>query len=248
MVINQRMTREEGAIPGKLRITQTGQQFDKMTVVLLDEPRERRNYHIGEAGKLNRTPENLMCFSYDMKHPHEKSKQPQCRNCSNCPRASWDKYRNEKIKANIPPCDAFWYLAMIGTEARIPLNMYVRSTSKAPLEKGMAVLSNHFSLLISEAKRAHQPFPNIYEVSFVIGTKQDPKNDANYLLNIDTKSFHVITEEEKADFGPLYLDFVNKGKTEEDLVEEEATKAAGVAATIDAEFEEVKNEEGEIAI
>src|SRR5271168_2044075 len=62
----QKNSTTEGAIPGKLRISTTGQQFDIMHVALLKMPEEMRQYHIGNASDLNRTFENLMCFSKDM--------------------------------------------------------------------------------------------------------------------------------------------------------------------------------------
>jgi hypothetical protein len=45
----------EGAIKGKLRISETGDQFDEMFCTLLVQPSEQRQYHIGNASEMNRT-------------------------------------------------------------------------------------------------------------------------------------------------------------------------------------------------
>src|ERR1700674_77591 len=75
--IVQKMSQVANATPGKLRINETGEEFDLMTVVLLAMPVEWRDYHIGEKGGLNRTQENLMCFSRDLIRPDARSKDPQ---------------------------------------------------------------------------------------------------------------------------------------------------------------------------
>jgi hypothetical protein len=166
--IVQPNSQAEGAIKGNLRISETGDQYKTMRVALLLEPVEQRAFYIGAGdGMMNRTPENLMCFSRDMVKPDAKAKQPQAFNCASCPNASWDKYRQNKVKENIPPCDAYFYVVLIDTEFKLPLQMYVRSKSKKPFEKGMENITRTLLKLRSQTGTE----PDYYDCTFTLGTK-----------------------------------------------------------------------------
>ena len=79
----------ENAVKGNLRINETGDQYTEMFVTLLVMPTEQRNYYIGNPSEMNRTLENLMCFSRDMITPDPKARIPQAVNCASCPRQDW---------------------------------------------------------------------------------------------------------------------------------------------------------------
>lgn len=80
--IVQPSSKLEGGIKGNLVIHETGDQFESVRATLLVMPTEGRQYHIGDRRDMNRTPENLMCFSTDMIVPHDKAIQPQAMTCA----------------------------------------------------------------------------------------------------------------------------------------------------------------------
>ena len=121
LTIVQPQSQVEGAKKGHLRIVETNDQFETMYCTLLTMPVENRNWHIGNAGEMNRTSENLMCYSLDMIRPSEKSKIPQAVLCKNCSKADWAPYREYKDKNGksnkslIPSCDPFYRVFLIDT-------------------------------------------------------------------------------------------------------------------------------------
>src|ERR1700676_5028226 len=87
-------SRQEGAIPGKLRVVQTNEHFDTMRAVILFEPTEgRKKYRKGEYSK-----DALECFSYDNVQPSSRAKNPPALYCASCPFGDmmWIKYREAK--------------------------------------------------------------------------------------------------------------------------------------------------------
>jgi len=107
--LNQPMTQADGAIPGKLRINETGEQYATMRVVMIAQPAESSDYHVG-VGEMVKRPENLMCFTRDMIQPHGKSRDPQAMVCAACPKnpqlnANWKAYRETGDKSTIPGCE-----------------------------------------------------------------------------------------------------------------------------------------------
>lgn len=208
----------EGAQKGHLRIAETGDQWKEMRVVLLDTPIERRAFYVGESGQLNRTPENLFCFSDEVVRneqnrecgvPSKKAKHPQSPNCGSCPKASWDAFRAAKDKGQIPskdlipPCDAFYYMAFIDTEYQMPLQMFIRSKSKQPFEQGMKNLSRRLAMIQAKTKK----IPNVFDVSFTLKTKLIQTGKfPSYVL--DLSDFQGITPEERETFGDVFATYI----------------------------------------
>jgi hypothetical protein len=228
--INQSNTQADGAIPGKLRINETGQQFDEMFVTLLAMPQERRDFYTGEPGQLNRSSDNLMCFSRDMIRPHKNAKVPQAISCGNCPKASWEKWRQTKKKEDIPPCEAYYYALFIDTVYKLPLQMYIRSKSKQPFEAGMQELARKFKLMQSQGLK-----PNIFDIRFKLSTAKIVTGKLPSFVP-KLSEFKAISDEEKQQFGDIYLEFVNRGNRQsEQQAEAEASQIDEATATIDAE-------------
>jgi hypothetical protein len=226
--INQPNTQVQGAIPGKLRISETGDQYDEMFVTLLDMPQERRDYHVGE-GELFRQPENLMCFSRDMIRPHQNAKVPQALKCEGCPKASWDKWRQDKRKENIPPCDVFYYALFIDTVYKLPLQMYIRSKSRKPFEAGMQNLARTFKLMQSQGQT-----PNICDIRFRLSTTKITTGKlASYVPCLS--DFKASSAEERAAFGEIYLEFANRRKGP-DASDPATAKIDTAARVIEAEI------------
>jgi hypothetical protein len=252
LTVNQGQTQAEGAIPGMLRVVETGEQFKKLTVALLLTPVEARQYYIGKPGELTKTPENLMCFAFQPEKgkpwmPHDNAKMPQALRCSGCSKAmdvseNWAKYNQSGSREDIPQCELFYKAIFIDTVTQCPLRMYIRSGHKDGFEQGMQNLARNIKLLQAKGQN-----PNIFDFSFDIyaAKKVNKGGQTTFVLKVENKSLHLVTPEEKEKFGELYLNYVNRGvqeNTEQDYVKE-ATKvvdaAIGTPETINAQGEVV---------
>lgn len=232
-----------GALKGHLRISETGDQFSDLTAVLLTMPQEQRQYHIGNPGELNRTPENLVCFSNDLIKPNVKSRIPQAVLCSSCPRADWTAWREYKEANNgqtnknlIPPCDVFYLATLLDTKYQLPVRMYLRSKAKQEFEAGMNNLSRVLAMKKAEGKN-----PNIFDVQFKISVKE--------IINGKYKSyvpkfsdFKYITDEEREKFGAVYFQFLDSMKKPVTTNEPDSDQ---VDSTIEGEY---VGPDGEITI
>lgn len=233
LTIVQPNSQVEGGIKGNLRIVETGDQFESMECTLLVMPTEQRQYHIGNPGELNRTPENLACFSTDLVVPHAKAKLPQALKCDGCPKADWGPWREYKEKNNgqtnknlIPPCDASYKALLIDTKYNLPLQMFLRSKAKEPFELGM----NNLARLIAMEKAKGQN-PNIFDVKFTLSTKLISTGKFQSYIPIFS-NFKFVTEEEKAAFGAIYLQYT-ASKTKREQAEAQAQADAEVATAQD---------------
>lgn len=225
VAINQPNTQVDGAIKGKLRITETGQQFDDMLVTLLKMPVRQRAYYTGNSGQMNRTPENLTCYSRDMIRPDSGARTPQAMTCASCQHGDigWTRYRETKAKEDIPQCDSYWYAMFIDTVLKIPLQMYIRSKSKKPFEAGMEQVTRTLFMMKSQGLN-----PNVFDLSFKISTKKIITGALpSYVLNIS--DIQAITPEQQEAFGKLYLQFANRveEEPETDTIEADAQVIEG---------------------
>ena len=213
LTIVQNNSTIEGALKGHLRVSETGDQFVEMTATLLTMPQEQRQYHIGNPGELNRTPENLVCFSNNLVKPSPKSRIPQAVFCANCPRADWTAWREYKESNNgqtnknlIPPCDAHYVAYLLDTKYQLPVRMYLRSKAKQEFEAGMNNLSRILAM-----KKAQGVNPNIFDVQFKISVKEIITGKyKSYVPKFS--DFKYITDEEREKFGAVYFQFLDSMK------------------------------------
>jgi hypothetical protein len=238
----------EGAKKGFLRINETNDQYEEMWATLMLMPTEQRQYHIGNKGDLNRTPENLMCFSTDMIVPHAKARVPQAMNCANCPKADWDPWREFKEKNGysnkdlIPPCDAHYMAYLIDTQYKLPLRMFIRSKAKETFEYGMNNVARVIAMMKAEGKN-----PNIFDVKFKISTKLITTGKFTSYVPLFTDPT-PITEVEREQFGAIYLQFLDQRQRKEQT-EAQAEAEADISesqASVDSsvtEGEYVSNDE-----
>lgn len=251
--INQPNTQVEGAIKGKLRLSDTGDQFDELFCTLLAMPVEKRAYYVGIPGQLNRLPENLMCFCSNVQRnqqraeitgPDEKSKVAQAIRCNGCSRASWDKWRQTKLKEDLPPCDLYYYALLIDTKYKMPMQMFIRSKAKQPFEQGMEKLSRRFLMMKSQGLN-----PNIFDIGFTLKTKQIKTGQLTSYVP-ELSDFRAITPEEKVEFGAIYQQFVSRQSRFDDPELEAADQIAETTETINAQVTGDVGEiqEGEIVI
>lgn len=246
--IVQPNTQAEGAVKGRLRISETGDQFDSMIVTLLALPVEQRQYYAGKKGEMNRSPENLMCYcsnvtrqgKYETSGPDATAKVPQAVKCNNCPKASWDKYRQTKDRDDIPPCGTFYKVFLIDTKFRMPLKWYIRSTAKKPFDQAMENVGRKLMMMKSQGLN-----PNIFDISFKITT--DKKQNGNVATYVPVFSdFNLISADQKAEFGEIFQQFLASVSAPQEPQDE----LAQASYVIDAEVTEPSGEvpTGEIAI
>lgn len=224
----QNMTKQEGAIPGKFRQTQTNQHFDSMHVVLLFEPVEQRSYMTpGEFSK-----EARLCFSLDGIKPHDDAVAPQAMLCERCPKSSWERYeaakkagkKGEDLSRTKPECDKYWHTFLLDRTTRSPYYFNFRKTLVKPFTNAMQSLAG-----IAAVARANGSNPNLFDFSFKMTPKKIP-NTSYY--GIHFSDFALMQEEDRAVFGGVYLDFINSRKTAAE------TEALAADDAIDVEVEE----------
>jgi hypothetical protein len=242
LTIVQPNSQIEGAIKGKLRISETGDMFDEIWATLLVMPHEQRQYHIGNAGELNRTFENLMCYSNDLIKPDPKAKIPQAVTCANCPKQDWGPWREYKEanggstnKALIPPCDAHYQVTLLDTVYQLPVRMYIRSKAKPEFESGMQNLSRVIAMAKAQGKN-----PNLFDVKFKLSVKEITSGKFKSFVP-RFSDFKMITEDEREKFGAIYLSYIDslKKPAQKQLEAEQesvAQQEAEVNAAIDGEY------------
>jgi hypothetical protein len=211
LTIVQNNSNIEGAIKGNLRIAETGDQYSELYCTLLVMPTEQRQYHIGNREDLNRTPENLMCFSTNMVTPHDRARIPQAMNCASCPRQDWGPWREYKEKNNgqankslIPACDSHYRMLVIDDKYKLPLQMFIRSKAKPPFEQGMQNLARVIAMLKAQGRN-----PNIFDVRFKITTKVITTGKFSSYVPFFS-NFEPIADSERAAFGAVYTQYISQ--------------------------------------
>jgi hypothetical protein len=220
----QKMSRALGAVPGKLRISDTGEHYDEMQVVMLFEPVEQRAYFEGQ----DFSKESKLCFSLDNQKPHDRATVPQAMSCANCPKASWEKYRQTKAREDLPKCKEYWHLVLADRVTQLPYYLNVRGKSIDPFKKAMGVVVKMIHLM-----KAQGQSPNVFDISFKIFSVPD-KSNTYYTLGF--KEFAPMKPEDRAKFGEIFLDFANRKAlnqiaAEEDEVATETETAVNAAVT-----------------
>ena len=269
----QKMTRQEGAIPGKLRITDTNQHFDEMQVVMLVEPMEQRAYFEGS----DYSKDSKICFSLDNKEPHENAKvvqAPQCgyrdangRFVPTCPKASWEKWRLTKDRNDLPKCKEYWHVVLADRVTQLPYYMNVRGKSIEPFVKAMKVVVKMIHLMkaqvmadneaiaatnpeVKEAMAAGKwhaamkPYPNVFDVSFKIYPV--PQEKGTY-YTLGFKDIAPLKQEDRAKFGVLFLEFANRKAHYAEDAEKAEMQAAEAAAEAGVEASVVEAPTGPVS-
>jgi hypothetical protein len=245
VTIVQPNSQVDGAVKGHLYIKDLGQSFPELRCTLLDMPSESRAFYLGQPGELNRSPENLMCFSNDLIQPSPKAKVPQSIKCANCSKADWGPWREFKEqngvsnKSLIPPCEAQILAYMIDTQLKMPLRMYVRSTSKDSFDSGMEQIGRMILM-----KQAAGENPNVFDISFKLTTKliQRGKYQSYVPVLTDAK---FITPEEREKFGAVYMQYRSVKEVEETQETNEVATNSIDNSVVEVEY---LNDKGDIII
>lgn len=253
--IVQRTTKQEGAQPGKIRVTQTNEHFDEMRLVLLINPQEQRQY-FPKGAKMER--DSKLCFSLDNIRPHIKAKEPQAMDCATCTKGdiNWKKWRETKNSNDLPPCQKYWHLFVADRQTQMAYYLNLKGKSVLPFEQAMQNMARLFATLEANVKAENaklgfsfnpktrqffptpgatiaegvtaKPLPNIFDISFTMYVKKDAGGDS---FVFQAKDFKALLPEARAEFGALVEDFLNRRANgqvvsqEEVEAEEEAKQA-----------------------
>ena len=231
---------------GGIRIIETGDVFTELDAVFLAEPEEKRNLFTGKKGELNRSLENLVCFSSDGIVPDPRAKKPQAMFCANCPKSDWRPYRAYQEKNGTPdkdlapPCEPEYRALILDTKFRMPMRMYIRGKSLVPFRKA---LEGPFAYTVAMAQ-AQGKNPNLFDVKFKIRTKQITTGKfVSYIY--DLSQFSLINPDERETFGELFLRFQEQqaqAKTQPEEPEYETDEASAPSR------KELEYEEGEVVV
>ena len=102
---------KEGAIPGKIRNTASGEHMDSMRVVLFQVQAQREWYPPYNPA----VQQEKICFSLDNVRPHPKAKNPPAMFCATCPKGDlqWKVWEaNGKQAKDLPPCQKYWHTSL----------------------------------------------------------------------------------------------------------------------------------------
>lgn len=232
---------------GHFRLNETGQEFATMQVTLLQTPSISRRYYIGQAGQLNRVPENLMCYSYDLNAPHKDAKLPQAMTCASCSKnmdihANWAKWSETKAAADRPPCEAEYYVILMDTVFKMPIRQFIRSKAKGPFETAMEEIARKLY-----TRQMQGLVPNIFDVTFTMGTKEIVTG--KFKSYIPTYyDFKYVTDEERAAFGVVFNKFTESKKVAQLAAQTQET--VEVSNTLDSSLTEGEyvQESGDIIV
>jgi hypothetical protein len=151
--------------------------------------------------------------------PDKKSKAAEAPRCYGCPRSDWSAYRTfadkhpgmQVPKSLIPSCDPYYYMAFIDTEFQMPMEMYIRGDSIAPFEAHCQNLYRA-NLKYVAAKKQN---PNIFDFKFTLQTKLVEKGKNKfYILQIPGTSIKVVSDEEREQFGNLFVQYAESRQIE----------------------------------
>lgn len=249
--IVQRTSRQEGAEPGRFRITATNEHFDKMQLVLLMNPILQREYY-PKGAEFGR--DSKACFSLDNITPHPKAKDPVAPYCATCPMGdvNWEKWRVSHNANDLPPCKAYYHLVVADRATQMPYYFNVKGRSVEPFKAGMQNVARLIAALQANAKAENKkiagensvegaiqkpfvPMPNIFDITFPVTiASQSSASGISYVLVVGKPV--QMNAEGKAEFGALYLDFA-KRKASGNVQTAEESEAAAQAK----EYDEVSN-------
>lgn len=130
-------TRQEGAVPGKFRVTSTNEHFDELRVVLLAVPQPQREWYENDGKTYSK--DQKQCFSTDNIRPHRMAKNPPAMLCSTCPKGdiNWEKWRQTKAPSDLPPCSMYYHLFLAEKATQTPYYLNAKGTSVNPFRQAM---------------------------------------------------------------------------------------------------------------
>jgi hypothetical protein len=188
--IDQPTSTHDDNKPGFIRTTETGDLREKVKVVLIAPPRETRKMQSGVYPN-----QETVCFSSDMKVPHNNSPQKQALLCSGCKQSSWERYNKTKDDKDKPKCEITSNVSLIDYDYCIPVKMHIRGLSRTNkgdgggFENGVQQILQRFVALKMSRGSASWT-----DVMFTLSTRKVKGKPAFALCVSDV---HPVTEEER---------------------------------------------------
>jgi hypothetical protein len=229
----QKTSRQENVIYGQFRVISTNEHLgSKVRVVLLAVPQPQREWFDG--ADFNKS--SKQCFSIDNIQPHPHAPNAPAMFCRTCPKGdlNWETWRKTKDPKDLPPCSMYWHLLVADRTTQTPYYLNVKGKSALPFKQAMeqqmsGILQKLFANVKAENKKLGytysqqenrfvdtpgfvtegdkkppMPLPNIFDISFNISASS--KDGGPYVMKFD--DFKLMSPEDKAEFGQLYLDIV----------------------------------------
>ena len=252
-------TQQEGATPGKFRVTATNQHFDEIRAVLLFSPVEQRELYIKGAY----SKDSKICFSLDNFQPHQAAKDPKAMYCEVCPfgDVNWKKYREakkagvkgEELSKLTPPCRKYWHLFLAERTTKMPYYLNIKGLSVTPFEASMQNIArlmhgmvNNINLenrqiaeynktAAADAQKPLLTVPTdpgdlIWQISFTMYPVQIEKGGQ---YSIAMKDFAVMKPEDQAEFGTI-IENIKAARAAKRLQSQQESEAEGEAANSEA--------------
>jgi hypothetical protein len=203
---------------GKFRTKASGSTFDEIKLVLLKVRKGRVLFPPG--GELGADP---LCRSNDGKVPSEDAASPQAMFCKTCPKGDkmWDTWKKTGKK---PECQEKITLMFVERNSKVPYYLNVGGSSVKPVKAALSDIAGKVKVLQSEGKT-----PNLYDFSMTLKPlKVDGRKGTFYVCNVT--NIAQVKEEDRAEFGELYKQYVSRVNAEQELVEAAQSVDAEVAA------------------
>ena len=229
----QKTSRAENVVYGEFRVVSTNAHLGKVIrVVLLAVPQVQREWF---KEKNVFTKENRKCFSIDGVRPFAHALEPPAAFCGTCPKGdiNWATWRKTHDPNDLPSCGAYWNLLVADRQTQRPYYLNIKGKSFKPFKDAMeqqlsGLLQDIFANVRAENKKrgftfvkAEErfvptpgydgtlqiplPMPNIFDVSFDI-TSNNVNSPGGSSFVMSFSKFAMMSEEDKAEFGQLYLD------------------------------------------
>lgn len=241
---------------GQFRDTSTNEHFGtSIRVVLLSVPQEAREYWVGDEFTKN----EKQCFSMDNVQPHRRAPKPPAMYCAQCPLGDimWSTWRKTKRKEDLPKCQMQYNLLLAMRTTQRAYYMNVKGTSVAPFKRAMEVqMAGTLANLFAKAKADNKargytyvsaenkfiatpgvqqqqpalPLPNLFDLSFEIYSES--KSGGPFVMGF--KDFKLMSPEDQAEFGQLYVDLQ---KRKQDITQAYAEEAEANTAVTEASAE-----------
>ena len=254
MELVSKSTQQEGAQPGKFRVTSTNEHFDEIRAVLLFNPVEQRELY--EKGTYSKDAK--LCFSLDNFQPHVAAMDPKAMYCEVCPfgDVNWNKYREAKkrgvkgleLSQLTPPCRKYWHLFIAERNTKMPYYFNVKGTSVSPFENSMQNIARIMHGMVNNINLENRqiaeynktaaddqkkplltaptdPGDLIWQISFTMFVQQLEKG-GQYTLAL--KDFAVMKPEDYAEFGTI-INSIKAARSEKRLQSQQESEAEGEA-------------------
>jgi hypothetical protein len=212
--IRQALTEGADEIPlGKLFHKGTGRTWDSIDMVILKAHKTRTLKK--NPGKFI-ADDPTVCRSENGKTPvtYDTRLTPQAKDCNNCKHNSWANFNRETGEGSKPTCNKGFHFLFIDRETKLP---YIYNTSGQGTAPSEAVYQVMFQMA-REAKEKLNRMPNSWEFIVTLVTEKGNKAYKPKFTKV-----RLMKQEDAAEFGAFYKQFVTNYKNNIPLTEEPTT-------------------------